>query len=95
MVGSINDKNKKSSSNTIFMTFLSWKSCFLDILRKHSHKKSNFVEESLDAELNVIWIPAHYRNTNSEQTYLFYFVYVIVVELLCNLDSCTLLENTF
>ena len=40
---------------------------FLDIFRKHSHKKSNFVEESLDAELNVIWIPAHFWNTHSER----------------------------
>ena len=53
---------------------------FLDIrsnmFKKHSDKKGNFVEESFAAELNVIWIPAHFWNTDSDnaETYIFFLL---------------------
>ena len=42
-------------------------------LVKRPNKKSNFVEESLDVELNVIWIPGHLWNTNLESARSFFF----------------------
>ena len=42
-------------------------------LGKRPNKKSNFVEESLDVELNVIWIPGHLWNINLESARSFFF----------------------
>ena len=65
----------KFSWNSLFMKFLDIRS---NMFKKHSDKKGNFVEESFAAELNVIWIPAHFWNTDSDnaETYLFIFILI-------------------
>ena len=64
----------KISRNLPFMKFLDIRS---NMFKKHSDKKSNFVEESFAAELNVIWIPAHFWNTDSDnaETFIFILIY--------------------
>ena len=65
----------KISRNLPFMKFLDIRS---NMFKKHSDKKGNFVEESFAAELNVIWIPAHFWNTDSDnaETYLIFFILI-------------------
>ena len=59
---------------------------FLDIrsnmFKKHSDKKGNFVEESFAAELNVIWIPAHFWNTDSETNSFHCFIMLSCIIIL-------------
>ena len=64
---------------------------FLDIrsnmFKKHSDKKGNFVEESFAAELNVIWIPAHFWNTDSDnaETFIFILLSISFILILLNM----------
>ena len=71
----------KFSWNSLFMKFLDIRS---NMFKKHSDKKGNFVEESFAAELNVIWIPAHFWNTDSDnaETYFYSNLFSFILILL-------------
>ena len=63
--------NRKVHGDTSITDGLVSASFVFKQLGKRPNKKSNFVEESLDVELNVIWIPGHLWNTNLEQQEVF------------------------